>query len=128
MARVEKETVGELTAEIRDLLKDILEALGGVENADAWDSEHRVVDEPGTPKQLPLYAVPAGYTLVIKAMPDNTDNIYLGQSKETALSAVKRVTLQPNESTGLRIKNANLVWIDAVVAGEGVEYWSEKKR
>lgn len=129
----EEETLGSVTIEIRELLKCILVALGGEvpgENAGAWDHDHCTVATPATPKQLPPFAILAGYELVIRAMPKptNTSNVYIGNSRNKVLDVSKRVTLQPNEATKLKIKNANLIWLDAAVAGEGIEYWAEERK
>jgi hypothetical protein len=127
----EEQTLGKVAAETRDLLKDVLIALGGEvpgQNAEAWDHNHCTVATPASPKQLPPFAVLAGYKLVVCAMPTNTGKVYIGESRDKALNVSKRVTLQPHEATALQINNANLVWLDVVVAGEGIEYWSEVRK
>ena len=127
----EEETLGSVTVEIRELLKGILVALGGEvpgENAGAWDHDHCTVATPAEPKQLPPFGVLAGYELVVRGMPTNTGNVYIGNSRNNVLDVSKRVTLQTNEATKLKIKNADLVWLDAVVAGNGIEYWAEEKK
>lgn len=126
----DEETLGTVAVEIRDLLHDILIGLGGEVpgNAEAWDHEHSAVTTPEEPRKLdPLYPL-SGYELVIRAMPTNTGNVYIGKSRDLVLDPAKRITLQPNEVTGLKITNASLVWLDVQVANEGVEYWCEVRK
>jgi len=123
-------TIGEVIAEIRDLLQSILVALGGevLGNADAWNHEHCTVATPGEPRKLDPLAPLPGYDLVIRAMLTNSGSVYIGKSRNMVLDPAKRITLQPNEVTELKIKNADLVWLDAQISDEGVEYWSEVRK
>ncbi|MCW3128630.1 MAG: hypothetical protein N2V75_00765 [Methanophagales archaeon] len=96
-------------------------------NPNSWQHDHKTVTTPGTPVKLPGITIPNGYALVVRAMPTNSGNIYLGNSKENAQDASKRITLAPDESTKLEVDKASVIWIDADNAGEGVEIWSEKR-
>ena len=122
------ETLGTVAVEIRDLLKDLLIARGETEDASNWNHFHLNVPIAGEPKQLAPHTIPIGYELVIKANPENSGVVYFGRTKELVLDTSRRVPLNPNESTSLKISNTNLVWIDAVVADEGVIYWYESRR
>lgn len=123
-----RETSGDILADIRELLSYVLSALGGTEDIVSWDHNHSIVPDLTDPKHLSPLSVLSGSELVIRAMPTNTGNVYLGNSETTVLNINKRVTLQPNEATELKIPNASLVWLDAQVVNEGVEFWSEVKK
>ena len=97
-------------------------------NADEWDHYHKTVTSAGTPVNLAVVKIPDGCQLVVKSLHGNTDAIYLGKSELTVKNHDRRVTLPKEDaSTTFKVSNANLVWVDAEVDGEGVEYWSEKK-
>lgn len=101
---------------------------GILTNPDTWTHDQKNVTSPGTPVQLAALPVPDGYALVVRAKSSNTGNIYQGNSKDTTADSAKRVTLAANDSTKLYVKKASEVWIDADTAGEGVEYWCEKRK
>lgn len=92
---------------------------------DAWAHDHVYVTTPGTAEQLPSLEVPPGFELVVRAFPSNTDDIYVGNSKANATLATKHITLAAGEAIRLKISNASLVWVDAVVADEGAESFVE---
>lgn len=92
---------------------------------DAWAHDHVYVDTPGTAVQMPPQEIPPGFDLVVRAFPSNTDDIYVGNTKASASQATKQVTLAAGEVMKLRISDASLVWVDAVVAKEGAEYYVE---
>jgi len=129
-----EETVGKVLVEIRDLLKAISYALTGqydptglVQNANDWYHDRVIVAEPTNPVQIKPLFIPPGYELVIRALPDNTGYIFIGRTKELVLNDTRRIALTKNTGTELKINNANLVWVDAEVAGEGIDYWVELK-
>lgn len=97
-------------------------------NPDTWTHDQKNVTTPGTPVQLAPLPVPDGYALVIRAKSGNAGNIYHGNTKETTLDAAKRVSLAANDTNKLYVKKASEVWIDADNAGEGIEYWCEKRK
>jgi len=97
-------------------------------NPDTWTHDQKNVTTPGTPVQLAALPVPDGYALVVRAKSSNAGNIYHGNSKDTTIDAAKRVPLAANDSNKLYVKKASEVWIDADNAGEGVEYWCEKRK
>lgn len=80
-----------------------------------------------TAEQLPDVEVPDGCQLTILAKPGNTDYIYLGNSKANAESSTNRFDkLEAGLAVSLKITNANKVWIDAGVSGEGISYIVEQ--
>jgi len=132
----------DMTKKIEDIYKDmakktddIYEKIENIDSAldlrftnpNSWQHDHKTVTTPGTPVKLPGIVIPNGYALVVRAMPTNSGNIYLGNSKENAQDTSKRITLAPDESTKLEVDKASVIWIDADNAGEGVEIWSEKR-
>jgi|GEM_PF-3456986 len=93
---------------------------------DAWVHHQRNVSTPGTAKQLGSIIIPPGFfDLVVRAKSTNTGNIYVGNSNANASDANERITLASDEAIKLRVSNASLVWVDAAVANEGVEYFVE---
>jgi len=92
-------------------------------NRPDWDHGIKTVGTVGTAEQLPALVVPDGFELVVRALPDNTADIYLGKSKAKAESAADRVTFSKGNGLTLKVNNANLV--DAAVINEGVDYWVE---
>lgn len=96
-------------------------------NKPAWTHGQKDVTTAGTAEQLPDVAVPDGFELVVQAKPDNTGNIYPAKSKALAESATARFeSLGAGDAITLKVTNANLVWIDASVSGEGICYFVEQ--
>lgn len=93
-----------------------------------WVSGQLDVTSDGTAEQLASdVAVPVGCQLTIIAKPGNTGTIYLGNSKANAESTSVRFDgLSAGLAVSLKVNNANLVWVDASVAGEGVSYIVEQ--
>jgi len=123
----ERKTTGEVFVEIRDLLKEILASLGGAENAVDWDHDHCRIATPGEPKQLSPMLIPDGMEVVVRALPGNTGDVYVGKSKDLVKNVNKRIALAAKDFTRMRLQNTNLIWVDAAIAGEGVDYWCEIK-
>ena len=123
----EKETI-EKTEIITELteIHELLETR--FTNPDTWVHNHKNVVTPGNPVQLFSTAVQDGYALVVKAKDANTDNVYIGSTYNNAKDTTKQLTLAASSSTRLYVKNAEEVWVDAVVAKEGVVYWTEKRK
>ncbi len=90
-------------------------------NRGAWYAAQKTVAVPSTAEQCPSQAIPNGFALVVKANPNNTDNVGVGTSAANAdLVTGAPQILAPGESVRMYITNANLVWVDAIVASEGV--------
>ncbi len=71
----------------------------------------------GTRVQLPTYDCNE-ITLIAKK--SNTGNIYVGGADVS--STVYGVVLAANESFTFAVSNADLIYIDASVSGEGISY------
>lgn len=95
-------------------------------NRPGWDHGHKTVTTPGTAEQLAFLEIADGFELVVRGLPTNTDNIFLGETKAKAESADDRLQFSGGNGITLKVKNANLVWVDATVADEGVDYWAEE--
>ena len=108
------------------LLAERLGTSGGGKNRDSWEHSQKTVTADGIAEQLPALAIPDGFNLVVRALPGNSDNIYLGKSKADAENADERLTYSKGNGLSLGVSNANLVWVDAAVSGEGVDYWVEQ--
>ena len=122
-----RETTGEVIVEIRDLLQQILASLGGAENAVDWDHDHCRIATPGEPKQLSPMLIPDGMEVVVRALPGNTGDVYVGKSKDLVKNANRRIALEKKDHTRMRVQNTSLIWVDAAIATEGVDYWCEIK-
>jgi len=90
-----------------------------------WKHGQKVVAVPGVAEQLPDMAILYGNTLVVRALPKNTGDIYLGRTKDLAEDINERLSYSKGNGLSLRIQNTNSIWVDAAVAGEGVDYWVE---
>lgn len=119
-----------LTTRDNHAVGDPLPVTGGgnvpVPNRNAWAHGQQRCAVPGTAVQLPNVPVPDGFALAIRAIPGNTDNIFLGNSQANAQNPALRLTFARGTGPSLYITNANLVWLDAVVVGEGIDYWVEQ--
>jgi hypothetical protein len=81
----------------------------------------KTVAVPSTAEQCSSQAIPNGFALIVKANPNNTDNVGIGPTAATAdLVTGVPIILEPGSSVRLFVTNANLVWVDAIVANEGV--------
>lgn len=92
-----------------------------VYQTDGWDSNVKTVAVPGTAEQCAALVAPIGLGIVVKAMSSNEELVYIGSSQLNAQNTAKRVTLAAGQAVILFVENANLIWVDAVAAGEGVE-------
>lgn len=86
-----------------------------------FNTGQTLVPVPGTAVQLPNITIPDGYALVIKALPTNAGRVYIGHTAADAQVPANAYSLGPNEHAELKITNANLAYLDAVVANDGVE-------
>ena len=94
-------------------------------NRPGWDHGQKTVSSPGTAEQLNALTIPDGFELVVRALPGNDGNIFLGNSKANAEDADKRLTFSAGNGITIKVKNADRVWVDAAQADEGVDYWTE---
>ena len=61
----------------------------------------------------------AGVAVTIKALPGNTDNIFLGDSGVTSSNGH---VLAAGDAVNVAMDNLNRFWIDSAVNGEGVSH------
>ena len=104
-----------------------IEASAEHSNKTSWVHGQQNVAVPLTAVQMPSITIPDGFFLLIKAKPANLGNIYVGNSAANAIDHTVSLTLQSNEVVRLRIENADLVFLDADNALEGVEYTVESE-
>lgn len=90
-------------------------------NQSDFNTGQTLVPVPGTAVQLPNTAIPDGFALVIKALPANAGRVYIGNTAAAAQVPANAYSLGPNEHVELQITNANLVYLNAAVANDGVE-------
>lgn len=90
-------------------------------NRGAFFTTQKNVTTAGTPVNCSAQAIPNGFALSIKAKSSNTQKIYVGNSSANALSSNNvAYILSPGETARLFVTNANLIWLDSDVNGEGV--------
>lgn len=77
---------------------------------------HKTVTDAGTAEQLADVACVAA---TIKALPGNTNNIYLGDS---GVDDTNGHVLAPGDAVNVAIDNLNRFYIDADSDGEGISY------
>lgn len=77
---------------------------------------------PLTAVQIGTAEVRSGLEVCVKAKDTNTGKIGLGDSATNALlNGTSFFSLLPGQSLTVRIDSLSELWIDAAVAGEGVE-------
>ncbi|KKL82641.1 hypothetical protein LCGC14_1982740 [marine sediment metagenome] len=94
-------------------------------NRPNWAHGQKTVTAAGTAEQLPSQAIPDGFDLVVRALLANGGAIYLGNSQDEAESSTAQIPFTAGNGLTLRVRNVNMVWVDALVSGEGVDYWVE---
>lgn len=80
----------------------------------------------GSAVALPSIIIPRGKQLVLKALPNNADWIYVGQIAVDSQNLVIAWILVPNEGFGLYIKNASHVYVTAQAVNDGINYAVEQ--
>jgi hypothetical protein len=98
---------------------------GGVENRDAWTHGHKTVAAAGTAEVMPTQIIPNGFKVVIEPLNSNIGLVFLGKRKVDCEDAAKRIEIDAGGGKGFYVTNLNLIWLDAEVAGEGVQYYVE---
>jgi hypothetical protein len=102
-----------------------LTALFPLLQREKWAHGHLDIPTPGTALPLPDQKIPPGFDLVVRAKKGNTGDIYTGNSKARATRDTDRITLDAGQAIKLRESNANVVFVDAEIANEGVEWFVE---
>lgn len=81
------------------------------------------VTTAGVAEQLPDQSIPDGFRAIIAAKLDNTDEIYIGNSKANAEDADERfAALKAGDWIALRVRNINQIFVTSVVTGEGISW------
>lgn len=102
---------------------------GLVENLTTFQTGQKDVTTAGEPEQLDDFPIPAGFKLTVIAKTGNTGYIYLGKDKGDCANNSRRFDgLEAGVAVSLRVRNANAVWVDASVDGEGVSWIVEARR
>ncbi|MEK6849556.1 MAG: hypothetical protein AABY01_03225 [Nanoarchaeota archaeon] len=95
-------------------------------NTAAIATDQQTVTTSGTPVQLTSRAIPDGASLVVKSMAANSGTITIGNSSADALNTGSdHFKLSPGQSVSLQVKDANAIWVDSTVSGDGVEIVTE---
>ena len=89
-------------------------------NRSSLTTGEKAVGSAGTAEQLPDVKVPEGFEATITAKPTNTQRIYFGGSKAEA--EAHTASLAADEVFHEALTNLNVIWIDAEVSGEGIDY------
>jgi hypothetical protein len=84
-------------------------------------SKVKNVAAAGTAEQGPDLPVLPGFSLLVKAKGGNTGTMFVGGTKAEAQSATEKVSIPIGTALGFDVVNANVLWFDAAVSGEGVE-------
>lgn len=90
-----------------------------VPNRATWAAMRKTVPVHGTAVQVAAQAVPNGFAIGIKAIPDNTGNVWVGPTKADA--EAHTVTLTNVQSMRLYLQNTNAIWVDSENDDEGIE-------
>ena len=92
-------------------------------NRPSWFIDEKTVNSVSVAEKLPSVTIAKGYSLVMIAKPNNTDEIYYGDTKAEA--ETKKHALKADSSITLQITNSDLVFILPKVLNEGVDFFSE---
>jgi len=90
-------------------------------NLNDFNTGQTLIPDPGTAVQLPNIPIPDDILLVIKALPGNAGRVYIGHTAVDAQTPALAYSLGINEHVELKVTNANLVYLDAAIANNGVE-------
>jgi hypothetical protein len=91
-----------------------------MENFQKFVTDSKAIAVAGTAEQLTEHRVVQGHYLTIHAGPNNTGNIFIGESK--AQAEANNFTLTPDASVQIATDNVSDVWVDVAVNGERVEW------
>lgn len=98
----------------------------GPYNKKSFETFRKTVAVAGTAEQLHAdLPIPDGFMLIVKALDGNTGNMEFAETQAKAQGSDVFI-LDGGQSIGLSITNANLVWLDATVSGEGVVCYLER--
>ena len=115
---------------LADAINSLVAALGGagaLQNPPKMVSEELLCPVAGTAVQMSNYEVPRDKELVIKALSTNRGTVRVGNTKMDAENPRMGYPLLANEGVGLKIKNAEQLWVCAHRANEGVHWIVEQE-
>jgi len=95
---------------------------GAVPNRAAFTTDQLLVAVPGTAQALQAQAVPDGFDIFVEALDGNTGKVYIGGTKADAENHAKADVLSAGAFRTLALTNTDAIWVDADVAGEGVQW------
>lgn len=97
-------------------------------NKESFITGQKDVTTAGTAVQLTTSSIPIpnGFQLTVIAKPGNTGYIYFGYTQSEAEGTTKFDGLAAGLAHSFRITNANLVWVNSSVDGEGVSWIVER--
>lgn len=123
------EAIDDNTLETINAINRLAAALGVtvLENPSGITSFRVLVPVVNTPVQLPDREIPYGEHLVVKALPTNMGIIYTANSRPEAININSCYQLLANEAVEYKVKNADAVWVNVTIAGEGVCCTVEQK-
>ena len=114
--------------EIEPITSRLDTLIAPIANKPAFTTGQKKVDTAGEPVQLDDLLIPDGCKLTIIAKTGNSGYIYPG-TRATARQSNRRFDgLSAGLAVSLKVNNANLVWIDASVSGDGVSYIAEQDK
>lgn len=86
------------------------------------NSGRKTVTVPGTAEQL-VSTITVARQVIVTSPATNSDAVYIGGSSVSAVSGSEQgLLLNPTGSASIDIDDISKVWIDSVVAGEGVTF------
>lgn len=86
------------------------------------NSGRKTVTVPGTAEQL-VSSITVARQVIVTAPATNSDAVYLGGSTVSAVAGSEQgLLLNPTGSASIDIDDVSKIWIDSVVAGEGVTF------
>jgi len=91
-----------------------------MQNRQTFKTGSMAITSAGTAEQLTEHRVVQGHYLTIHADPDNTGNIFIGETK--AQAEANNFTLTPDACVQIATDNVSDIWVDAAVNGERVEW------
>ena len=97
-------------------------AIGGTVNRGSFITGQKTITTAGIAEQLLSQAVPNGFTAAVAAKETNTGLVYIGNSKANAENHAVALPLSSGRVITLKITNLNLIWVDAAVNAEGIDY------
>lgn len=98
----------------------------GPYNKKSFETFRKTVAAAGTAEQLHAdLPIPDGFGLIMKALDGNTGDIEFANSKAKAEGSDVFI-LDAGQSIALSVTNANAVWLDVTVSGEGVVFYVER--